>query len=737
MLAGASGAEPGKLYWSSNSKIWQANPDGSNIEKVVDSTWTAEHIAVDPYHRKVYWSQYNMWGGSLWSANLDGTNMQSLEFADGWVRDLDVDPLRGHIYYSSLRKIQRANLDGSAVEDVVVFSEDDNPSGPTGMLVDWEGGKLYWADDWNWKIRRANLDGSGIEDLVDTPSSVRGQGLRQIALDSSAGKIYWTDWSRDGVYRADVSGSNVERIVAIIYPDYHPTGIALDKAAGKVLWTTVKPGTLQCANLDGSAIEDLFGGVGGRDLYIPRKPAPPQQPRGHTPPAPTPTIDRLGKWTGSTFEAVTADSITSENVHVLVHGWGPGLRDEADAGKQAWDDGVEGADKWKALAASIAARDAGSVVLMYNWLDDSATVTSLSDNSNKALSEAKQSRWKTDINGVRLSDALAAACDLKGTFSGKLHLVGHSHGARVATEAALELQRNGVSVEHLTLLDSPDRALNWFMRGADNQLDNELAKLDYGRESGKTFIENYYSLLGGKYIDQFGHIVNIQLKPIDGWIAPGESHDYPKPWYGKANISGSGEIGLAWSPLLGTYYQGLDNHYVQDWEVAPGVFDSFRELVLRSETETIGPDYREKYSLGYLSLLTEGDVVTTATGATLTEHSPAYWDLLFTKGADDISLEFEYQFLSGGDGDELGIWIDGELRFLMSGYLVGSDNYNSIIDISDLNSGAHVMTVALHSYGETNASVYVGEFTVVAVPEPASLLLMIFGGLAPLRRKRK
>jgi glucose/arabinose dehydrogenase len=48
---------------------------------------------------------------------------------------------------------------------------------------------MYWADAGADKIQRANLDGSGIENLVTT-------GIGNpfgIALDLSAGKIYWTD----------------------------------------------------------------------------------------------------------------------------------------------------------------------------------------------------------------------------------------------------------------------------------------------------------------------------------------------------------------------------------------------------------------------------------------------------------------------------------------------------------------------------------------------------------------
>ena len=68
----------------------------------------------------------------------------------------------GHYDYFGTEKIQRANLDGSNVEDLVT----QGLSSPRGIALDVEGGKMYWTDSGTDKIQRANLDGSNIEDLV-------------------------------------------------------------------------------------------------------------------------------------------------------------------------------------------------------------------------------------------------------------------------------------------------------------------------------------------------------------------------------------------------------------------------------------------------------------------------------------------------------------------------------------------------------------------------------------------
>lgn len=90
--------------------------------------------------------------------------------------------------------------------------------------------KMYWADQSNFRtIQRSNLNGSGVEDLVTGLSIPMG-----IALDVAAGKMYWTDTGIDKIQRANLDGSGVEDLVATGLED--PLGIALDIAAGKMYW---------------------------------------------------------------------------------------------------------------------------------------------------------------------------------------------------------------------------------------------------------------------------------------------------------------------------------------------------------------------------------------------------------------------------------------------------------------------------------------------------------------------
>ena len=124
--------------------------------------------------------------------------------------------------------------------------------------------KIYWIDVDSRKIQRANLDGSGVEDLVE--------GLDfpyDIALDVAAGQMYWTDFGITGTEktkRANLDGSEVEDLFEGLY---YPYDIALDVAVGNIYWVDGGSGKMQRANLDGSGVEDLVEGLGAiRDIVL-------------------------------------------------------------------------------------------------------------------------------------------------------------------------------------------------------------------------------------------------------------------------------------------------------------------------------------------------------------------------------------------------------------------------------------------------------------------------------------
>ena len=94
-------------------------------------------------------------------------------------------------------KIQRANLDGSKIEDAYVTEEFSEPH---GIAIDTTGNKMYWTEHNTRKIQRANLDGSEAEILLTTDAAPRA-----ITLNIDGGKLYL---STGHILSANLDGSD-------------------------------------------------------------------------------------------------------------------------------------------------------------------------------------------------------------------------------------------------------------------------------------------------------------------------------------------------------------------------------------------------------------------------------------------------------------------------------------------------------------------------------------------------
>jgi hypothetical protein len=309
-----------------------------------------------------------------------------------------------------------------------------------------------------------------------------------------------------------------------------------------------------------------------------------------------------------------------------------------------------------------------------------------------------------------------------GAGDSRLHLIGHSHGAKVATVATARLEGDGIQVAHLTLLDSPESSVgpdNWY-DGSYNNLDILLATLDIGAESAQTFVDNYFSIFGRRYGDDGA--INVELNPDVIDALPGPSHAYPVEWYAKTTALRNG-FALGWSPLVGGHPSELDVEYFQP--NVPG-FPPSHELVSRDDVERFVRGLMQRDFLG-TPIGTEGQVDLFGGGAIFYEHSPSYWDSLFVLHDGDLALSVDYEFLAVGDGDILGIWIDDSLRFVIAGSVVGTGVNSTVIDLSDLEIGSHTLTIALHSVGASNAVFQVSNLRILSVvPEPSSVYGLVW-----------
>ena len=213
---------------------------------------------------KLYWTSHEP-GKIIQRSNLDGSDVEDLVTVrpgalhpDGFVLPnpdaIALDVSGGKMYWvGPWEHTRRSNLDGSGVEAINTSPE----SGLIrGIALDVSGGMMYLTDPSSRGINRSNLDGSGFENLVRGNSWTNPLSPYGIALDLSGGKMYWAD-SSVGIRRSNLDGSGLEDLVVRTGLD-SPYGIALDVSGGKMYWTVTRTDKIQRSNLDGSGVEDLI-----------------------------------------------------------------------------------------------------------------------------------------------------------------------------------------------------------------------------------------------------------------------------------------------------------------------------------------------------------------------------------------------------------------------------------------------------------------------------------------------
>ena len=255
------------IYWTNRSgRIQRIRSDSSDVENLVTDVCSPIGIALDISSSQMYWTS----GCKIQRANLDGSNVEELVPSSNGIKEgiaLDIDGNKMYwTIWGAVNEIQCANLDGSDVEDIVTGLKN-----PRGIALDIPNGKMYWADLGASKIQRANLDGSNVEDIITDLLGPNG-----IALDLDGNKIYWADEFSGKIQCANLDGSNLKTLfvrygrligtalsipfdifgLKIYYAD-SPIGIALDISGEKIYWTTPHKYKVQRADLDGSNVEDV------------------------------------------------------------------------------------------------------------------------------------------------------------------------------------------------------------------------------------------------------------------------------------------------------------------------------------------------------------------------------------------------------------------------------------------------------------------------------------------------
>ena len=244
----------------------------TGVETLLSELDEPGSLALHIDEARIYWIERSdeSWKrpGIIRRAGLDGTRVETiLPDLDNPV-DLSLHLAEGRIYWLESERdscpgdcrpsvthestLRRANLDGANIE---TFGPTGEYQVPRGMVLDADGGKVYWTylAQMPWRgdsstIRSVDLDGRNERAFTAPP------GLAvplHIALDTPRKQLYWMD--RDAIHRAALDGTGIQTLITRLGD---PGSLALDLAGGKLYWTDSR--IIQRSNLDGTNLEPLF-----------------------------------------------------------------------------------------------------------------------------------------------------------------------------------------------------------------------------------------------------------------------------------------------------------------------------------------------------------------------------------------------------------------------------------------------------------------------------------------------
>jgi DNA-binding beta-propeller fold protein YncE len=264
-----------KIYWTSSAGIYRAELDGQDCETLLSVTLSnPRSIAVDAVNGKIYWTDRGT--RKIQRANLDGTDIEDLVSAseESYLYGIAVDPIRRKVYWVDGEwpfRIQRSELDGTNVEDVITGSDTDLLKYPRDIAIDVNAGKIYWTELRTPRIFRVNMDGTNAEAFI-TDNKWTGLGLpERLSIVVTAGRLYWVSYDqnlREALIKSvNVDGTDTKSVVNLNYIVeeggwLYISCIAVDPVIGRIYWeenhSSSETGSIMSANLDGTDAQQLI-----------------------------------------------------------------------------------------------------------------------------------------------------------------------------------------------------------------------------------------------------------------------------------------------------------------------------------------------------------------------------------------------------------------------------------------------------------------------------------------------
>lgn len=257
-----------QIFWADSFEpvIVKADRDGSSSTELLPAIIGAPYgIAFDPVDRMVYIADrgdgFLGQAPKIYRLDENGDNVEVLITTVDTPNGLAIDVVNRKMYWAerATRTVQRANLDGTDVEDVVVFSGFPNPFSVT---LDVPNNRLFISDSSEDLIWTADLDGNGLTAFPEDGLSLNYNDIDYNPID---GKVYWAAQGslfgnpESRIMRANPDGTDVEDVILLGGDEI--VSVKIDTASQKLLWSNLFEDVIFEANFDGSDVVELIDGT--------------------------------------------------------------------------------------------------------------------------------------------------------------------------------------------------------------------------------------------------------------------------------------------------------------------------------------------------------------------------------------------------------------------------------------------------------------------------------------------
>jgi len=237
-----------KVYWvtsgisgAGNDIIKRANPDGTDVEELVDVTHRIDKLVFDPKEGYMFWTTADG-TGTIYRSDMDGGSQAAI-ITGRKSYALSIDTVAKKLYYAKFNTpdpgIYQANYDGTGE----VYLSGYTSQAVYSVAINSTTKEIYWGSLFSdSQIRKAKVAGTALADIevffTDTLIVPR-----DIAVEQSAEKeiVYFSRyWDSDGVNR--IFNGTLDRLADI--PDNAAIFLSLGSETRNLFWTDREFGEL-------------------------------------------------------------------------------------------------------------------------------------------------------------------------------------------------------------------------------------------------------------------------------------------------------------------------------------------------------------------------------------------------------------------------------------------------------------------------------------------------------------